>query len=385
VARVALIGGYPNPLPIDSVQPATLNGNFRILANGSGKTFIENYIGVNNPSIADRPVSIRGYYAASEWMSFYTASDVLKWYINEGGGFNIGENGGSDYILFLNYGGNVTIGGNENTEKLRVNGTLRATDNVYFEKFLGINNVSPSRPLTIKGNSSLNEWIGFVNTSGVTKWNINGDTTSDFQIAETGIAYRFIIKQGGDIGIGNNASSGYKVDITGTTRSTDYISDNPKSDKRMFLDVGTSTSNMTTVRGSVGNWYLDNMAIAGTWYASWTLNDIYRTTANKGIRINAVTVGYYVITSAISSPTINLVKQTITDGFIPTYVSTPLTGTFTTTTGGTSIFYKRFTVPSPTYINTANIKVTLELSFVTTGTGTIRLTTCNVEYDFNSL
>jgi len=76
--------------------------------------------------------------------------------------------------------------------------------------YLGIGNTSPDRPVTIEG-FGFNEELFSFKISGTTKWHVNM-VNGGVNFVETGVADRFIVLPGGNVGIGI-ASPGQKLEI----------------------------------------------------------------------------------------------------------------------------------------------------------------------------
>ena len=79
---------------------------------------------------------------------------------------------------------------------------------------LGIGTSNPDWPLSIKGTGANWEWLSFKNTSGTTKWHLNG-RNGGLNFAETAAADgRLFLASGGDVGIGTTDPQ-YKLHVMG--------------------------------------------------------------------------------------------------------------------------------------------------------------------------
>ncbi len=86
--------------------------------------------GVQNVGIGaaapNRPLTIKGTGANSEWISLRRNDDLTKWHINhKNGGLNFVETGFGDNRLFLAAGGNVGVGTATPGAKFEVAGTIK--------------------------------------------------------------------------------------------------------------------------------------------------------------------------------------------------------------------------------------------------------------------
>lgn len=90
-----------------------------------------NNVGIGTAT-PDRPLTIRGSGALSQWISFRDSSDVGQWHMNyDATGFNIAESGVGDYRLFLKDGGNVGINEGNPSSRLDVNNGHIQLDHGY--------------------------------------------------------------------------------------------------------------------------------------------------------------------------------------------------------------------------------------------------------------
>jgi hypothetical protein len=85
------------------------------------------YVGIGTTS-PDKPLTVQGTGANSEWISFKDTSGATQWHLNyymaSNPGLNLAETGASEGRLFLENGGNVGIGTTSPSEKLDVNGNI---------------------------------------------------------------------------------------------------------------------------------------------------------------------------------------------------------------------------------------------------------------------
>lgn len=107
---------------------------------------------------------------------------------------------------------NVGIGTTNPLYKLDVNGIINSNSNAYFGGFVGIGTVNPSYKMTVVDGS-----VAFYNTTDSKYWVMNYNSGGDyFNINEAGTS-RFVIANGGNVGIGNYAPTA-KLDLTGTLK-----------------------------------------------------------------------------------------------------------------------------------------------------------------------
>ena len=105
---------------ISQVPASQLFGTDNDWTLGTGVTFLTNSshnVGIGT-SLPDRPITIKGKGANSEWISFRPSlSNATQWHLNaKNGGFNFVETGVADFRMFIQAGGNVGIGtGNPTT------------------------------------------------------------------------------------------------------------------------------------------------------------------------------------------------------------------------------------------------------------------------------
>lgn len=178
---------------------------------------------VDNVSTGNfRPTAIKGSSSSQEWLSFYTNTNGAGWHINGFGtglsrsdwGFNIVETGVANYRFFINRGGNVCIGNDNNTYKLDVSGTGRFTGRLNCNSDVNINGAT----------SGIYDYVLLLNNSaGTNKWKIAyHNTAGGLDIQDSTGDSKIYINPGGNISIGNSNNT-FKLDVQGTGRFTSYI------------------------------------------------------------------------------------------------------------------------------------------------------------------
>lgn len=116
------------------------------------------------------------------------------------------------FIALYSNAQNVGIGTTTPEYKLDVYGNIRSTSNGYFAGYVGIGTLSPIYKLTVQDGS-----VALYNSTDDKYWYMNYNSSSNyFQIGEDG-ANRFMIANGGNVGIGV-ATPAAKLDVGGTLK-----------------------------------------------------------------------------------------------------------------------------------------------------------------------
>lgn len=160
-----------------------------LFGNGSGAAYI-----ISNPVNS---------FGAARQLEFYT---------------------GGNFTAIMLENGNMGIGNNNPAEKLDITGNTKVSGNGTFGGNLvvpagkiGVGLSSPTSKLEIRD--------GALGLSSSTKtWELSYDNTNgNFYIDELGVARRFYIKNGGNVGIANNNPS-ERLDVTGNAKFSGTVS-----------------------------------------------------------------------------------------------------------------------------------------------------------------
>lgn len=113
-------------------------------ASGSNIFYSAGNVGIGTSS-PNRPLTIQGTGASSQWLQFIDSTGVHRWHLNHlNSGLNFAESGVADGRLFLAAGGNVGIGTAAPAEKLHVMGNLRLrndADIFGLDRMVGFNDL----------------------------------------------------------------------------------------------------------------------------------------------------------------------------------------------------------------------------------------------------
>ena len=102
--------GTFTPNTLDIVGAAQFGFGRRIKLWAEGGTEFSGAVGIGTDT-PDKPLSIVGFGAASEWLSFKSADGVSRWHLNNrNNGLNFAQTGIADARLFLGVNGNVGVG-----------------------------------------------------------------------------------------------------------------------------------------------------------------------------------------------------------------------------------------------------------------------------------
>ncbi|MBI2499834.1 hypothetical protein HYV88_06330 [Candidatus Woesearchaeota archaeon] len=177
-------------------------------------------IGTSNPNdgklilnALTGPVVLKLRYGDEEKGAiFYSdaATETNRFHIRAGkSGSGIGklalDTGGSNTPrLLIDEAGNVGIGTATPIAKLEVTTT------------------SGNSVIKINSNNAISA-IDFYNGDSNNEWGIGKDVQNNFYIDEFGVGNRLLIKPGGNVVIGGAPSTGYKLEVSGAVKATDFV------------------------------------------------------------------------------------------------------------------------------------------------------------------
>lgn len=136
LANKTLSGNTPctGTFSCDNISSRSTNTNLTLTGNGTGNVIVNDKLasgGTNldtNFGLTITASSVEGV------VRFYNSSNVGKWHyaLTSGLGLNLAESGVADYRIYVNPGGNVGIGNNNNSYKLDVSGSIRSSSTGYY-------------------------------------------------------------------------------------------------------------------------------------------------------------------------------------------------------------------------------------------------------------
>lgn len=157
-------------------------------ASGSNIFYSSGNVGIGTSS-PNRPLTIQGTGASSQWLQFMDSTGVHRWHLNHlNSGLNFAESGVADGRLFLAAGGNVGIGTATPAEKLHVMGNLRLRNDADI---LGLDRIVGFNDLRLAGDDDPAGTTDLIITSDGRVGHRVSYSNSNFNITNAG--YEFVL------------------------------------------------------------------------------------------------------------------------------------------------------------------------------------------------
>lgn len=167
------------------------------------------------------------------------------------------------FLLFstnLLFSQNVGIGTNAPEYRLDVLGSIRSTNNGFFEGALGVGTTAPSYKFQVN-----NGQIALYNTTDLKSWYFGYTSTSNYFYLSEGGTNRMVVANGGNIGIGTTAPTA-KLDINGR------LNVNGNTDIEGNLTVNAGQGVMRNSQGSAQLKYYTREVAFGAALAGFALS-----------------------------------------------------------------------------------------------------------------